>query len=270
MGKEKPRPQPWAEKIKDLRGIDSRFVTRKLDWWCEWALYGLSRWAFLEVLEYVGKLGILIAIIAFFYPGCKERRQAVESAKQAAADARISRHYVAWQTLNSAFGKPGNAGRADALRDLSQDGVSMDGISLAGHVVLIGPLNVTNAKMAHADFSDAEFEKVNFSRSEFMLSKWDNANSFQCDFRGASFWGVNFKNTHFLLCDFGCDGQGKNLRPTDFCGQFQSDEVSRFYICNFSGAGIPLVVWNSVHFESCNFAYAQIWQPFIGKDASIE
>ena len=126
------------------------------------------------------------------------------------------------------------------------------------HVVLIGPLNVTNAKMAHADFSDAEFEKVNFSRSEFMLSKWDNANSFQCDFRGASFWGVNFKNTHFLLCDFGCDGQGKNLRPTDFCGQFQSDEVSRFYICNFSGAGIPLVVWNSVHFESCNFAYAQI------------
>ena len=162
MGKEKLRPPPWSEKIKDLRGIDSRFVTRKFEWWCEWALYGLSRWAFLEVLEYVGKLGVLIAIIAFFYPGCKERRQALESAKQTAADARISRHYVAWQTLNSALGKPGNAGRADALRDLSQDGVSMDGISLAGHVVLIGPLDVANAKMERADFSDAEFRNIKF------------------------------------------------------------------------------------------------------------
>jgi len=45
----------------------------------------LSHWAFLEVLEYVGKLGILIAIITFFYPGCSQRKQATESAKQAAA-----------------------------------------------------------------------------------------------------------------------------------------------------------------------------------------
>lgn len=270
MRKEKPRPQPWAEKIKDLHGIDGRFITRRIEWWCEWASYGLSRWAFLEVLEYIGKLGILIAIITFFYPGCKERRQAVESAKQAAADARISRHYVAWQTLNSAFGKPGNAGRADALRDLSQDGVAMNGISLAGHVVLVGPLNVTNAQMAHADFTDAEFENVNFSHSEFMLSKWDNASSFKCDFRGASFWGVDFKNAHFSLCDFGFTGEGKNQRLTDFYVNFQSDEISRFDLCNFSGAVIPMGIWNSAYFEWCNFAYAQIWQPFIGKNASIE
>jgi hypothetical protein len=101
MGKEKRRPQPWAEKIKDLQGIDSRFITRGIEWGCEWTSYKLSRSAFLEVLEYLGKLGVLIAIVTFFYPGCKDRKQALESAKQAATDARISRHYVAWQTLIS-------------------------------------------------------------------------------------------------------------------------------------------------------------------------
>ena len=78
MKAEKPRPIPLAEKIKDLRGIDSRKATRTFEWCCEWASYWLSRWAFLEVLEYVGKLGILLAVVAYLYPGCEERKQATD------------------------------------------------------------------------------------------------------------------------------------------------------------------------------------------------
>src|ERR1039458_8574365 len=71
------------------------------EWCCGWASYWLGQWAFLEVLEYVGKLGILLAVITWFYPGCQERKSAVD-------DSTKSRHYIAWQTLNSAVGKPGN------------------------------------------------------------------------------------------------------------------------------------------------------------------
>ena len=113
-------------------------------------------------------------------------------------------------------------------------------------------------------------ETLNFSRSEFAMSKWDNANSIDCDFRGASFWGVDFRNAHFSLCDFGFAGEGKTLRPTDFYANYQNSEASRFDLCNFAGAGIPIGIWNAVHFKWCNFAYAQIWQPFIGTNASIE
>ena len=33
---------------------------------CEWLAYLLSRWSFLEVLEYLGSFSILIAVIFYF------------------------------------------------------------------------------------------------------------------------------------------------------------------------------------------------------------
>lgn len=268
MGKEKKRPLPFAARIKDLRGIDCRKATRRLEWLCEWISYWLSRWAFLEVLEYLGKLSLLVALIMWIYPGCRERREAAESAKQAAADARKSRHYVAWQTINSAVGKPGSAGRADALHDLSQDGITMDGISLAGNVVLVGPLDLTNARMRRADFSDGYFEKINFSDSEFEMSKWDNAHAFDCDFRGASLWGVTFRNSSFVWCDFGYAAQGQYQRPSDFLVNFEGDH-SEFRLCNLAGAEIPMGIWKNVSFNWCNFAHAAIWNAFIGTNVSL-
>ena len=240
------------------------------EWQCERLSYRLGRWAFLEVLEYVGKLGILVAAIAYIVPGCHERKQAAESAKQAAVEARKSRQYVAWQTINSAVGKPGDAGRANALQDLSKDGVRMDGISLSGHVVLLGPLNLSNAKMARADFSDAEIEKVNLADAELMMSRWDNTKSIYCDFRGASFWTVAFKNTTFSFCDFGNSGEGKNQRPAVFLVTMESDQKSSFMMCNFASAELPLGIWNSVSFAWCNFANAHFGHPAIGTNVSME
>jgi len=254
MRKEKQKPKSWQETSTSFKEDDWKLAFVGFEWCCEWVSYWLSRWAFLQVLEYLGKLTILISLILWIYPGFQERKQAAESAKQAAADARISRHYVAWQTINSALGKPGNGGRADALQDLSQDGIPLDGISLAGGAVLIGPLNASKASMTYADFSDGTYEKINFSSASFDFSKWNNTLSENCSFRGASFWAATFNHSTFVWCDF-----SNALFQTQFTG-----DRSEFRVCNFAGAEFPMCFLNSVEFFGCNLAYADLTHAFIG------
>jgi uncharacterized protein YjbI with pentapeptide repeats len=254
MRTEKQKPKSWQETSASFEKDDWKIPFAVFEWGCKWIAYWLSRRSWVEVLEYIGKMGILFAAIAYIYPGCEQRKQATENAKQAAADARISRHYVAWQTINSALGKPGNGGRADALQDLSQDGIPMDGISLSGGVVLIGPLNVSNASMTHADFSDGTYENINFSHSTFDFSKWNKTLSEDCCFQRASFWATTFNNSTFVWCDF-----SNALFQTQFTG-----DRSEFRICNFAGAAFPMNWFNSVHFMACNFAYADLTYTSVG------
>jgi len=254
MRKDKPKPKSWQEKSAQYNKHARSLVFIRFEWCCEWASFWLGQWAFLEVLEYLGKLTILISLILWIYPGCKERKQATESAKQAAADTRISRHYAAWQTINSAIGKPGNAGRVDALRDLNLDGIQLDGISLAGNVLLVGPLNLTNASMTHADFSDGKYQEVNFSRAQFDFSKWNNTFSENCNFQRTSFWATSFNRATFVWCDF-----SNALFQTQFTG-----DRSEFRICNFAGAAFPMNWFNSVYFPACNFAHADFTWTHVG------
>lgn len=254
MRKEKQRPKSWKETSASFKEDDWKLAGVGIEWCCAWANYWLSHREFLKLLEYLGKLTILVSLILWIYPGFQQRRQATESAKQAAADARISRHYVAWQTINSAMGKPGNGGRADALQDLSQDGIPMDGISLAGGAVLIGPLNVSKASMTHADFSDGTYENINFSHGTFDFSKWNNTLSEDCNFQMASFWAATFSHSTFVWCDF-----SNALFQTQFTG-----DKSEFRICNFAGAAFPMNWFNSVHFMTCNFAYADLTYTLVG------
>lgn len=46
--------QPWLRPL------------RRIEWTFEWLAYALSRWSFLEVLEYLGSLSILVGIIFYF------------------------------------------------------------------------------------------------------------------------------------------------------------------------------------------------------------
>ena len=137
MRKEKQKPKSWKETSASFKEDDWRLAFAGFEWCCAWANYWLSHREFLKLLEYIGKLTILVSLILWIYPGFQQRRQAAESAKQAASDTRKSRHYTAWQTINSALGKPGNGGRTDALQDLNRDGIQLDGISLSGYAVAI-------------------------------------------------------------------------------------------------------------------------------------
>src|ERR1035438_2542026 len=100
----KPKPESWKETSASVKRHRWKIPFVGFEWYCKWTSYWLSHRAFLEVLEYLGKLTILVSLILWIYPGYKQRRQAAESAKQTAADSKVARHYVAWQTINSATG----------------------------------------------------------------------------------------------------------------------------------------------------------------------
>ena len=75
----------------------------------------LSRWSFLEVLEYLGSFSILFAVILYFTEAGERREQ---------------KHYQAWQVINTAQGKGGNGGRIDALQELNADNISLIGVDV--------------------------------------------------------------------------------------------------------------------------------------------
>jgi len=227
MGKQKERPKSWAEQKASIKKDNYKNVFVRFEWYCEWASYWLSRWAFLAVLEYVGKLGILFVAIAYIYPGCEQRKQAAEDSKK-------TRHYVAWQTINSAVGKPGNAGRSDALQELNDDHVELYGISLKGSVILEGT-RLKNAKLVQADLSNGVYEKVDFSGAILYQSLWNGSVCYSCDFRGAQFDNVTFTNV-------------------------------TFEDCNFAGVSFGGCAWNNVHFYCCNFAFADLSGVKVGRD----
>ncbi len=138
-----------------------------------------------------------------------------------------------------------------------------------GGVILVGPLNLTNVSMTHADFSSGQYEGVNFSGATFDSSKWDDAISLNCNFQGASFWDVTFKNATFAHCDFGLLKEGTSQKPSLFLPPSPGVEGTHFRMCNFVGSQFPMGVWNSASFSWCNLAYANFGVLFFGTNVSV-
>jgi len=87
-----------------------------VEWPFAWLAYTLSRWSFLEVLEYLGSFSVLIAVIFYF-------RESGDRLKQ--------KHYQAWQVINTAQHMGGSGGRIEALSELNADGVPLVGVNLS-------------------------------------------------------------------------------------------------------------------------------------------
>lgn len=58
------KPESLRVKLSPKKWWTWPFWTLELA--CEWLAYGLSHWALLEVLEYLGSFGVLIAVISYF------------------------------------------------------------------------------------------------------------------------------------------------------------------------------------------------------------
>jgi Pentapeptide repeats (8 copies) len=186
-------PQSWREwRARKRRWWVAPFAL--LEYGMEWVVYALSHWTFLEVLEYLGRFGVLVAVIFYFAESGDRRKQ---------------KHYQAWQVINSAEGKGGNGGRIEALEELNADGVSLVGVNLSS-AFLMG-VQLPKGKLARANFDAADARNSNLSGSRVTDASLRSAN-----FRGARLEDVSFARSVLSDADFtGADLRNADLTETD-------------------------------------------------------
>ena len=152
-----------------------------VEWVFEWLAIGLSRWSFLEVLEYLGSFSILIAVVFYFSESGDRLKQ---------------KHYQAWQVINTAQGKGGSGGRIEALQELGADGVPLVGVDVSG--AFLQGIRLPKASLVRAD-----------------LNAVDARNS---DFQGADFMGANLHSGNFRESNLsGSNLQDADLGEADLC-----------------------------------------------------
>ncbi|HXW14568.1 MAG TPA: pentapeptide repeat-containing protein [Terriglobia bacterium] len=182
------RPEPWQTQRTALR-YSWLVPLLAIEWVFEWIAFALSRWSFLEVLEYLGSFSILIAVIFYF-------SESGDRVKQ--------KHYQAWQVINTAQGKGGSGGRIEALQELVEDGVPLVGVDVSG--AFLQGIRLPRARLIRAD-----------------LNAVDARNS---DFQGADFMGANLHSGNFRDSDLSISNlQDADLGEADLCSANLSGAV---------------------------------------------
>jgi hypothetical protein len=167
---------------------------RRMEWLFEWIAFALSRWSFLEVLEYLGSLSVLIGVIFYFSESGDRIKQ---------------RHYQAWQVINTAQGKGGSGGRIEALQELNADKVPLVGVD-ASSAFLQG-IHLEHASLLRADFSAADLRGSALRFANLTFADLHSAN-----LRGSDLQNVNFTNANLSDSDLvGSDLAGARFDNAD-------------------------------------------------------
>jgi Pentapeptide repeats (8 copies) len=171
------RPEPWAEqRLRAKRRWMLPFIGLECFW--EWIAFGLGNWTFLEVLEYLGRFSVLVAVVFYFSESGNRIKQ---------------KHYQAWQVINTAQGKGGSGGRIDALQELNSDKVSLDGVDVTS--AALQGIRLKNAKLHRANFSSADLRNSDFAGSNFALADLNSANLRDTVLDHAIFSQADLRNT---------------------------------------------------------------------------
>ena len=166
-----------------------------LEWIWDWLSYLLANWSFLEVLEYLGTLSILLGVILYF----------AES-----GDRQEQRHYQAWQVINTAQGKGGSGGRREALQELVADGVDLVGVDVSD-AFLMG-VRLTRANLARASLRGADLRMAVFDQADLKYADLSSAN-----IRNGSMIKAELDYAMFADSDLnGCNLTAANCEDSDF------------------------------------------------------
>jgi hypothetical protein len=197
------RPPSWVQFWQSIR---RRWAVPLLavEWGLDWLAYLLSRWAFLEVLEYLGILSVLFGVMFYL---------------SEAGDRQKQKHYQAWQVINTAQGKGGSGGRIEALQELNADGVPLVGVDVSG--AFLQGIRLPRARLARAGFEAIDARDSVFAHSDLQYADLKSANFRQADLSwtdlrhtdledadlvnatltGANLIAANLKNADLRNCD---------------------------------------------------------------------
>jgi hypothetical protein len=172
-----------------------------VEWIFDWLAYGLSHWAFLEVLEYLGSFGVLIVVVFYFSESGDRLKQ---------------KHYQAWQVINTAQGRGGNGGRVDALEQLNADGISLIGVDVSG--AFLQGVHLEKARLGRANFNSADVRNSDFRFADFSSADLQSANFRGSDFRNADLSAAQLTDADLFGANLsGADLSKTTLENTDLC-----------------------------------------------------
>ena len=165
----------------------------------DWVAFVLSRWTFLDVLEYLEGFSVLIAVIFYFSESGDRLKQ---------------KHYQAWQVINTAQGKGGSGGRIEALQELNRDGVPLVGVDVSG--AFLQNAHLEKARLLRSNFSAADLRDANFNFADFSDADLRTANFRGSHLRGASFQRADLQDADLTGADLtGADLSGAALTNAD-------------------------------------------------------
>ncbi|MDJ1483113.1 pentapeptide repeat-containing protein [Cytophagaceae bacterium YF14B1] len=235
------KPTPWKEFKKHAKWkVYKPFLY--IEWLSENFVHHLSRWSIVVLLEYVGRFTILIGLITYILEAPERERKAKEQT--------ITKHFQAWEVINSGHGKKYSGGRKDALDILVNDKVSLLGIDLSN--AIFDSLRISAADMRLADCRNIKLTNAIFDSVNLSYSKFDSAFILNSSISSSNLSFVSFKNSYFENFAFISSQQIShanfenahlfitNLRKLSL---FQSD---------FTNAKFQIVDLDSVEFIECN------------------
>lgn len=193
----KTRPKQWQEYAGHIRHRWRPFFA--IEWVLDWTAYAMSRWAFLEVLEYAGILSLLIGVIFYFAE---------------AGDREKQKHYQAWQVINTAQGKGGSGGRIEALQELNHDKVALVGVDASG--AFLQGVKLHGASLLRCDLSSADLRMGDFSSANLDYASLSSANFRSANLAGAVLTQADLSGTDLVGSDLSqADLAGANLENAD-------------------------------------------------------
>jgi hypothetical protein len=180
---EPKRPVDWNTLVRSLK---HRWLLplRAFEWLWEWIAYVLGRWSFLEVLDHLGRLSLLVGVVFYFSESGARIRQ---------------RHDQAWQVINTAQGKGGSGGRIEALQSLNADKVPLVGVDASSAFlqgIRLDRANLLRANLSAADLRGSSFKSANLTYSDlhdanFRGSDFDHTVLSNADLKDADLVGSN-------------------------------------------------------------------------------
>jgi len=192
------RPLSWRQYRGDCPLILLPF--HALEWSLQWSAYYLSRWALLEVLEYLSVLSVLVAVIFYFTESGDRRKQ---------------KHYQAWQVINTAQGKGGSGGRIEALQELNLDHVPLVGVNAAG--AFLQGIQLSGANLFRADLGASDLRDANLHAIDLRYAVLAWANFRQANLSRAKLEGADLSNTDLTNADLsGADLRDVNLQDAEW------------------------------------------------------
>src|SRR6266851_4703692 len=192
------RPETWASHQGAIR---HRWTLpfHAIEWMWQWTAYALSRWAFLEVLEYIGSFSVLIAVVFYFAESGDRKKQ---------------KHYQAWQVINTAQGKGGSGGRIEALQELNMDHIPLVGVDASGS--FLQGVQLPKANLLRCDLHAADLREGNFQASNLAYANLQLANLRNTSLQGSNLMAASLEDADLVNADLsGADLTGTNFINAD-------------------------------------------------------